>query len=168
MVRFSNDQCPRVRLVQGYLKKFWPTKSSNIRLRKCAKTFKKCKKYQNFEKNLKNGRTLANRSSADYVGVFWLEVDLEPAGPDLDADIKSGTVGQPVCRKMPKNLNFTTSKKRFFGIFRRTGRPIFKPIFSGERSSQGLQKRSLQPCCYNAPFGRYFVFRFFLSGFLLP
>ena len=44
MVRFSNGQCPRVRLVQGYLKKFWPTKSSNIRLRKCAKTVKKCQK----------------------------------------------------------------------------------------------------------------------------
>ena len=46
MVRFSNDQCPRVRLVQGYLKKFWPTKSSNIRLRKCAKTVKKGQKTQ--------------------------------------------------------------------------------------------------------------------------
>ena len=44
MVRFSNDQCPRVRLVQGYLKKFWPNKSSNKRLRKCAKTVKKGQK----------------------------------------------------------------------------------------------------------------------------
>ena len=119
-------------------------------------------------KNLQNGPTLASRSSAVYVGVFWLKVDLEPAGPDLDADIKSGTVGQPVCRKMPKNLNFTTSKKRFFGIFRRTGRPIFKPIFSGERSSQGLQKRSLQPCCYNAPFGRYSRLHFFFQGLIIP
>ena len=118
-------------------------------------------------KNLQNGPTLASRSSAVYVGVWWLKVDSEPAGPDLDADILTGTVGQPVCRKMPENLNFTTSKKRFFGIFRRTGRPIFKPIFSSSRSSQGLQKRSLQPCCYDAPFGRYFIFRFFLSGFLL-
>ena len=118
-------------------------------------------------KNLQNGPTLASRSSAIYVGVYWLKVDSEPAGPDLDADILTGTVGQPVCRKMPENLNFTTSKKRFFGIFRRTGGPIFKPIFSSSRSSQGLQKRSLQPCCYNAPFGRYFVFRFFLTGFLL-
>ena len=119
-------------------------------------------------KIFQNGRTLANRSSAEYDHVFLLEVDLEPAGRDLNADIKSGTVGQPVCRKMPKNLNFTTSKKRFFGIFRRTGRPIFKPIFLPERSSQGLQKSASQSCCYNAPFGRYSVFRFFRSGFNLP
>ena len=62
--------------------------------RKIKKNKKKKKKFKNFQ----NGRTLANRSSAKYDHVFRLKVDLEPAGRDLNADIKSGTVGQPVCR----------------------------------------------------------------------
>ena len=119
-------------------------------------------------RKIKNGPTLASRSSAVYVGVYWLKVDSEPAGPDLDADILTGTVGQPVCRKMPENLNFTMSKKQFSGIFRRTGGPIFKPIFSSSRSSQGLQKRSLQPCCWDLPFGRYFRFHFFCQDLIIP
>ena len=35
-------------------------------------------------RKVKNGPTLTNRSSAEYDHVFWLKVDLEPAGPGLE------------------------------------------------------------------------------------
>ena len=55
-------------------------------------------------KNLQNGLNVSRRSSAKYDHVFWLEVDLEPAGPGLDARRFS-----------------LTSVNRFAGKCRKTG-----------------------------------------------
>ena len=45
-------------------------------------------------KNVKNDPISEARSSVVYDHVFWLEVDSEPAGRDLFADLNFGAVGQ--------------------------------------------------------------------------
>ena len=68
-------------------------------------------------KNLQNGPTLANRSSAEYDHVFLLEVDLEPAGPGLDARRFSLTCDVIALSKIFQNVQIYTFEKTVFRHF---------------------------------------------------
>ena len=68
-------------------------------------------------KNLQNGPTLANRSSAVYDHVFRLKVDSEPAGPDLDARRFSWTCDVVALSKIFQNVQIYDVKKTVFRHF---------------------------------------------------
>ena len=109
---------------------------------KMRKNLQKRPKMTKFEKN---GLHVSARSSAEYDHVFLLEVDSEPAGPGLDAKRFSSTCDVVALSEIFKTCKFTRSKNRFSGIFRRTGRPIFKPIFLPESPCQDA---SLEPLTF--------------------
>ena len=60
---------------------------------------------------------MANRSSAEYDHVLWLEVDLEPAGPGLDARRFSLTCDVIALSKIFQNVQIYTFEKTVFRHF---------------------------------------------------
>ena len=64
--------------------------------------------------NLKNGLGLCAHRAVVYDHVFWLEVDSEPAGRDLFADLNFGAVGQRCLKQNFSKRENQRKKKRVF------------------------------------------------------
>ena len=152
MVRFSNDQCPRVCLVQGYPKKFWPTKSSNKRLRKCAKTVKKGQKTR--KSRLTTELWRAPRTSlAPAFGSSKLILNRWVQGL-TQGDFRSIPTTLPFADFL-KNWKFSRFKNQFFKKSAKGNVVRFSKKFF---CVKGLAKTLLwSPCAPKsyAPFGRY-------------
>ena len=72
-------------------------------------------------KNLQNGQTLANRSSAEYDHVFRVKVDSEPSGPGLDARRFLLTSVNRFAGKCRKTANLHVRKNGFSAF---AGEPV--------------------------------------------